>query len=257
MNIKYTTGISKFYLLIRKTFPQAKSDQDVANSVGLSRNAIKELKTKKPTKKVFNIIIKKLNLNAEKMAFLIEHDSFYEEVTKGYKIDNEKIILEFLKNNDLNNRLSKEVYNEFLDFCIRNEYYLVNMVTFNEIVSLYTGLLSVMQKNQENKTVLRFVNADYIEEQFDMIYKDSDIKIYAKLNIGLNSENEILVGGFKSKDIKLISLALNKFAKLILKKSYKSDTKKLIDSKIKSLLEEKNFTLSNKVSKIEFFCKKV
>ena len=191
------------------------------------------------------------------MAFLIEHDSFYEEVTKGYKIDNEKIVLEFLKNNDLTNRLSKEVYNEFLDFCIKSEYYLVNMVTFNEIVSLYTGLLSVMQKNQENKTVLRFVNADYIEEQFDMIYKDSDIKIYAKLNIGLNSENEILIGGFKSEDIKLISLALNKFAKLILKKSYKSDTKKLIDNKIKSLLEGENFTLSNKVSKIKFFCKKV
>lgn len=257
MNIEYTTGISEFYLLLRKTFPQSKSDQDVANLVGLSRNAIKELKTKKPTKKIFNIVIKKLNLNTEEMKFLIEHDSFYEEIVKGYKIDNEKIILEFLKNNDLTNRLSKEVYSEFLDFCIENKYYLVNMVTFNEIVSLYTGLLSVMQKNQENKTVLCFVDANYIEKQFDMICKDSEIKIYAKLNIGLNSENEILIGGFKSKDIKSISLALNKFAKLILKKSYKSDAKKLIDSKVKSLLKGKNFTLSNKVSKIEFFCKKV
>lgn len=257
MTTKYTTNISKFYLLLRNTFPEAKSDQDVATALGLSRNVIKELKTKKPTKKIFNILTQKLKLNPEKIKDMIENDNFYEEIENGYKIDNNAIVTDFLKGRDLTNKLSKELYDEFLDFCLKKQYYFVNQIDFTEIVSKKTGLLSVLAKTNTYRVVCRFVNADYIREQFNIKEENANLEIYGKLSINNSFKEFIKIGEFHKNNEKSILRELNRFAKLILKKSYKLGTKKVIDDNYKSLLENKPFKLSNDISEIEFFIKTI
>lgn len=259
MENKYTTGISKLYILLRKHFKEAKSDQDLATELGLSRNVIKELKTKKPTKVIFKSIVTKLKWDEKEIKDLIENDSFYEKILKGYEIDYDKIVSLFIKEKgSLLNQKAKEVYDEFLNFCLEKKYYFVDKVTFTEKVTFNTGLLSVPIRGKREVITCIFLDGESIGKFFEKTEKEKGyIGVSLDLTIGNDSNSTISIGYFNPKNQKKIFKEIIRATKLILKKSYNVRIKNDIEKQIPSLIKyRKAISIDDRLSKLKFYINK-